>query len=517
MRELQEWYFIKLTIPEGIELTEEEIENILNDLNIKFKYVIESFIIIDKKETNFKSKNEKINLEIIKLLDLKIQRLIDQNELSLKDKTIIMDEYSNDVIITKEIIFEFDIVTSAINEEEIFSLLRKDSDIKINEYSTEAEFLKKTDYAESKYTETPLIHNIRCDNIAVLTLQTMSLNPGIIFMGYMRFSNKTKIILKAFNFEMLKYVFDQFMNSFNNLDIKANLNWERLLSRKISKGYRENHRHIVENDLMKKFLEVSKGIDKDSYFITVLKKLMNAGYLTEDEFSNIPKKGREAKLLSYLNEFKRIKKAEIENDFIWIDPSTGLVFLENSKTDAVRIKEISSSYIERIYAPSPTLLHYIRAYWHQEYIKDIFSNIKNKWNEENFKIEIIEFLVDLQFDLKRTGKPEKESRDIDILVRLKNKAKNIEYIVAVEAKRNGNDVNGVEKDIIKKISAHYSSIFSGFLTIAFFKYPNMDGYKESKVFLSDEDQKILISCIDPDKLEMEEKIIKALIRISEYE
>ena len=47
----------------------------------------------------------------------------------------------------------------------------------------------------------------------------------------------------------------------------------------------------------------------------------------------------------------------------------GINFKENDKGNPERIIELTR--VENIYSPPQHLLHYVRAYWHQDYVEDI--------------------------------------------------------------------------------------------------------------------------------------------------
>lgn len=494
MSQNRKWFFIDLTIPDSIEISEDEIKDVLEEYKCKYKFIIKNSIIFDINEAPPEDKIEQLQDKFCEIVKMKDDYIEDEFELYFYE--------------SEEIIFEFNINNSSLSEEEFLSQLVRIQDSEVEEYDTEHNLLKKIDYAEQTYSKTPLIHNIRCENIAIFTLKT--LNFGVAFIGYMKFSHSMKVTIKAFNFDMLKYLIDKTSELFTDVGWEDNINWKWLLSRKISSGYRENKKHLSKNTLMKSFLTMTKSKDEDGKIRLVLKDLLDKGYLKEEQYSNISNMNN---ITRFLQKYNRVIKNNLVDTSVWVDASSGLIFKENDKGNPERIIELTR--VENIYSPPQHLLHYVRAYWHQDYVEDIFNSVRERINSNENELKVIELLTDLQFDLIRSVKPTRGSRDIDLLIRLKNEKTGREYIVAVEAKRNGHEFNRVKRDIETKISQRYADIFTGFLAVAYFENNGKDS-NQSEVTWGYTDNLInkpCILCVSADKETIEQQIIDALIRI----
>lgn len=443
------WFIAEISVPESFELKEEFIINILEENDTKFKIYVNQTIIFD---INEKPSDE--TLEIIKeSLFNEVKSSSDEN---LEDFDFKTHEW-------EEILFNFTISSKDFTEENFISQLARISDSVIDEYDREEEFLNKVDYAEKHYSRTPLIHNIRCRNIAVFTLKSFPL--GFALIGYMKLKDCIKVTIKAFHYDLLKYLIDNFSETFEeNIIWEDNINWKWLMSRKVSSGYRESKKHITQNPLMRSFLKVTtiKDDEKESMKFT-LDKILSKGYLVESEYQEITSNKNVTK---FLQPYRRLVKQNFPEKGIWIDTSSGLVFDEKNQDDPERIKE--SRKFQTIFAPSQHLLHYIRAYWHQDFVETILRKVQESLNK-NSDLFILELVTDFQFDLKRSGDPSQSSRDIDVLIRVENKIDKSEHIVAIEAKRNASEFNSVKKDIETKISHRYINIFSGFIAVAHFE------------------------------------------------
>ncbi|CAG9623268.1 hypothetical protein [Sutcliffiella rhizosphaerae] len=494
MSQNQKWCFIDLTIPDSIEISEAEIQTVLEEYKCKYKFMIEHTIIFDINEAPPLDKIHQLKDEFIKLVKMKT----DYSE----------DEFDLEFYESEEIIFEFNIKNSSLSEEEFLSQLARIQDSEVQEYDTEYKLLKKIDYAERTYSKIPLIHNIRCENIAIFTLKT--LNFGIAFIGYMNFSHSMKVSIKTFNFDMLKYLIDKTSELFSDVEWEDNINWKWLLSRKISSGYRENKKHLSKNILMQSFLKMSQSKDIDGSISRLLKDLLDKGYLKEEQYLSISNMNN---ITRFLQKYNRVIKNHLTDTNIWVDASSGLIFTENDKSDPERVSELNN--VENIYAPPQHLLHYVRAYWHQDYIEHIFNVVQEKISSSESELKIIELLTDLQFDFIRSGKPTKSSRDIDLLIRMKNVKNDQEYIVAVEAKRNAHEFSRVKRDIATKISQRYANIFTGFLAVAYFDNGRRS-INQNEVMWGHEDnliKKPCMLCVSTDKETLEQQIIDALSRI----
>ncbi|MEX3748286.1 MULTISPECIES: hypothetical protein [Lysinibacillus] len=488
-----QWFLIELTFPDDINICVNDIKRIFEDNIIKYKWIIKSTVILD----NDNAPSEK-----------EIAQLYERFCEYISDKDSIVEEFDLTYYKANEIMFNLDIKDSGMDEEEFISQLARISDSEIEEYDSEANLIKKVDYAEDTYSKKPLLHNIRCENIAIFTLKT--LNLGVAFIGYMKFKDSLKITIKVFNFDLLKYLTENIDNLFKNIEWEDNIDWKLLLSRKVSKGYRENKKHISQNSLMQSFLKMTKSKDNDGKIRFLLKNLLDKGYLTEDNYIEIAKLSN---ITRFIQRYNRIIKNNLRDTSLWIDTSLGVVFKENDRANPERIQQMS--LVENIYAPPQHLLHYIRAYWHQDYVESIFEVVKEKINTNQEDIKIVEMITDYQFDLIRTGQPTKSSRDIDLLLRLRNIKNASEFIIAVEAKRNASEFKSVKNDIVQKISARYADIFTGFVAVAYFEKSG-DELDESIVRWGEDDniiEKTCVLCASNEIDKIEEKIINAINRI----
>ncbi|MGE7114179.1 hypothetical protein [Lysinibacillus sp. NPDC047702] len=486
-----QWLQIKLSFLEDIEIPLNELKKILNKVEISYKYIIKNIIILDSTNNISEQTKQKLTEEINKYLPDTDEGLV---ELEVEQ--------------VSEILFDLEIKNPIIDEDEFVSYLARVSDSEIAEYDNEINLIKKVDYNEENYSKTPLLHNIRCENIAIFTLKTLDL--GIAFIGYMKFRKTLKVTIKVFNFDLLKYLTEEMSSLFDEIEWEDNINWKLLFEREVSQGYREHKKHICQNNLMKSFLTMSKANDDDGKIRLLLKCLLDKGYLNEENYAEIASLNG---ITRFLQKYNRILKNNLGEHNLWIDINLGVVFKERDKSDPERIQELNT--IESIYAPPEHLLHYVRAYWHQEYVESIFKNVKEKINSAENGIEIIEIVTDYQFDLIRTGKPIKSSRDIDLLLRVKNVQQKSEYIIAVEAKRNAAEFSTVRKDITEKISTKYANIFSGFIAVAYFDKGEQD-IEESVVQWGEEEdliEKLCILCSSTEIDLLETKIISAINRI----
>ena len=94
----------------------------------------------------------------------------------------------------------------------------------------------------------------------------------------MKFSHSMKVTIKAFNFDMLKYLIDKTSELFTDVGWEDNINWKWLLSRKFQADI-ERIKTSVKNTLMKSFLTMTKSKDEDGKIRLVLKDLLDKGYL----------------------------------------------------------------------------------------------------------------------------------------------------------------------------------------------------------------------------------------------
>ncbi|MCK0473755.1 hypothetical protein [Halalkalibacter sp. APA_J-10(15)] len=455
--EVKSWLFIEFSVPEGVELEESDVVEILDSLKLKYKFLISQVIVFDSNNKPSIDKVDKLKLMIAQIVLAKYKKSDDESD---------YDEDSLNFLIyeSQEILFSFNIVGEDISDEDFINYLVRIQDGEVINYDKESEFLANVDYEVKHYSPIPLFHNIRCSNIAIFKLRTLSL--GFAIIGYMKINSEFRVTIKAFKYDMLKYIIDNLHKYewIQNVKWENNINWNWLMSRSVPSGYRIAEEHITSNELMKSFLKITKANALEGKMSFVLERLLNKGYLNEKEYIENISSDRE--INKFLSTYHRLISNNFPEKGIWIDPSLGLIFDEKNREDPKRIIENNS--FEKIYAPTYHLLHYIRMFWHQEFVEEVVKKVKEEFNIEHSNYKIINIKTDAQFDLKRDGDPISSSRDIDILIRIKDNRKNSEYIVAIEAKRNADEFGNVKKDIEKKITQRYARIFKAFIMIAYF-------------------------------------------------
>ncbi len=227
--------------------------------------------------------------------------------------------------------------------------------------------------------------------------------------------------------------------------------------------------------LAKKFWKETKNEYYEDELRFILSKLLQNGYLTLDEYNKEFEKpdgtkksiAQQNKISKYFIEYLSLTKSDFKKKYssCLFSVSSGKVYGNaREKSDTEKMYDIKCN---RVYAPSKNLLHYIRAYWHQQFVENIIYKIKEIWGNEEDNFEIIEYIRDKQFDFLNED-PVKTTKDIDILVRVANTRSKEEYIIAIEAKRNLKDYSKEMKDIPKKIDLTYAKTFSGFILIGYF-------------------------------------------------
>lgn len=387
------------------------------------------------------SYEENISDEVIELLKKNITKEIIDNEIEKQELELDEDDlYTLNAYECEETMFSFCINEECETEDDVLNFLTTIGSI--SEYDYEYNHFERYEYPnESKY---PLFHNIRSKNIAIFHID--SLECGIALVGYMVKNNKMYFTIKTFQYDVLDYLIKKFKSCYPQLELTDNLLWNRILSRKVSQGYRPAQSYLINNPLSQQFLKTSKNSDSADNFQYVLKRLLNRGYLKEQEYLHVSKDNNITKFLHpYL-----IYNGKKDNS-IWFGESTGIVYHELDKANPKKIEPLN---LQRVYAPHHDLLHYIRAFWHQNFIEEAIEKVKNEWDVKNYQLRIIDIIVDYKFDFISETKPKRESRDIDCLLRIKNIKNNEEYIISIEAKRNSNEYSGVIKDNKEKFHQH---------------------------------------------------------------
>lgn len=245
----------------------------------------------------------------------------------------------------------------------------------------------------------------------------------------------------------------------------------------------------------------------------MLEKLLNKGYLTEKEFND--EISSEKSINKFFSPYHRLISNNFPEKGVWIDPSLGLIFNERNKNDPKRIEE--NNDFEKIFAPTFHLLNYIRIFWHQDFVQEVVEMVQKEMQAEQSDYNIISSFADLQFDLKRDGEPKSSSRDIDVLLRVKNRKKNTEEIIAIESKRYASEFNTVKKDITQKITQRYAGIFKAFITVAYFN-DNNDVNSEEYVVWGSGDQELkrpLFLCANTNFKGLVSNLKETIIKICE--
>lgn len=417
----------------------------LKNAGLQVKFCSEQIAILNYEENT--------SLEVIEILKNSIKKEIIDNE-NPKQELDEEDLYILNFYDCEELMFSFCINEQCKTEEDVLNFLANIGSV--SEYDYEYNHFDRYEYPNlSKY---PLFHNIRSKNIAIFHID--SLECGIALIGYMIKDNKMYFTIKAFQYDILDYLISKFKLQYSQIELKDNLLWNQILSRKVSHGYRPAQSYLIDNPLSRQFLKTSKSSKSADNFEFVLKELLNKGYLKEKEYLRVSEDNNITKFLHpYL-----IYNGENQKR-MWFGESTGLVYNELDKASPKKIEPLN---LERAYAPHHDLLHYIRAFWHQNFIEEAIEQIKNDWNNNNYQLRILDIIVDYKFDFISETKPKKESRDIDCLIRIKNKESNEEYIISIEAKRNSNEYNSVIKDNREKISLTYAKAFTSFMVVSYF-------------------------------------------------
>jgi len=460
-REAQKWFFIEFSLPQNI-LDENKIEwqvhKILKRSGCIYKYLLSQIVVFDIDNRPEELILNDIEKGIFDYVKATLKHELKENDEDAKEFD---SEFFNfNFYEAQELLFSFEISDVSTLQNDFTNVLARIQDGEVVDYDEECAFLESVDYNEKGYSYNPLFHNIRCKNISVFQLKTLSF--GFAIIGYMHINNRLRVTIKTFKYQMLKHLIDGIKHNvwFDSIVWESNIKWEWLMSRKIGSGYRTTEEHITKNELMQDFLKKTTVEALASDISQVLDKLLNKGYLNEDEFKRV---SSNREISKFLLPYRRLIKNNFPDKGIWIDSSQGLIFNENNKDDPKRIVE--NTKYESIYAPIQHLLHYIRSFWHQDYVEEIIKHVKKASENDGY---VIDYIIDTRFDLLREGQIQKSSRDIDALLSIRNKNNGFEYIIAVEAKRNASEFKSVVKDTKHKIAQLYANIFDGFIVIAYF-------------------------------------------------
>lgn len=456
------WFFIEFSIPEDIEINDVEMEDLLQSIDCNYKYLVNEIIVFDQENKPTDDCMKKIKKSIYTLIQEKMIGM--QEGEFFFDNQDEFEEESFNCYEAEEILFSFFIREDELEESEFINYLARIQDGTVTSYEGESFFIQNFDYEDRHYSSVPFFHNLRCSNLAIFKLETLAY--GFAVIGYMKIKNGMKVTIKVFQYDMLHYILENMAGYdwYKNILWKDNLKWKWLMSRKVSKGYRITESHLGSNELMKSFLNTTKSSELESQNTVVLKKLLDKGFLNSKEYLEL---SLDKSINRFFSSYQRLDKNSFSSNRIWIDSSLGIIFDEKGKEAHKRIEKNNKS--EKIYAPTNHLLHYIRGFWHQDYVEELVKEVQKNLNREQEDSIQIEIYPDFQFDLKRDGNPTKASRDIDVLLLAKNTKTNIDYIIAIEAKKYASEFKTVKKDINEKITQRYADIFDAFIAVTYFE------------------------------------------------
>lgn len=448
--------------------SESRIEERFDAVGYRYK-VEEDAVIIDLSSQDALCKNN-ITSDLEKLIYDDIAPTLEDNFCPVSIKEIKTSEILSNFVMKND-------------GNEIIDILYKSEHLQIlYENQSEQDLIEKIDY--KRISDNYLIHNVRKPNIIISELSSNGI--GLFIVGYLKVDDQIYVTIKAFNFSILKILFDYFKKETNIINVKESLEWKELNYRVVEKGYRESKRHIIENELAKRFLEMSKKDYFKEEFKFILLKLLNKGYLSSEEFSKEEFiKGGKKKTIAdqnqiskFLIEYLLLEESSFKKEFgsCLFSVSSGKIFGNaREKSDTEKFYCIDC---KRVYAPSKNLLYFIRAYWHQQYVGDVLYEIQKIWDEERNILQIKNIERDLKFDFLNE-KPKKPTKDIDLLIRVIHKQTREEFIIAIEAKRNSGDYSKELKQIPQKIDLLYANIFSAFIFISYFD--TMSSEQKSKI------------------------------------
>lgn len=442
-----EWYLLEI-----IRNVDVNLQKTLDEIDAEYRLVAGDIAVFESSNGLNQDKLNELNIKIVR--NLRKENIISNDNEDLDDVFSIADSSK------KEVIFTFYINDESLEDEQLIDFLQIIGFV--YEYAPEHEHFYNLEYKSD--FRTPLIHNIRTQNLAIFLSQRKF---GLSFIGYMKRDNRMFIRIKAFDYDEILALIKEFENTFKEKIIHVdNLAWEYLYSRKFSNGYRITDSLVLENDLTKQFLKTTKNSEFADDFSYTLNLLLKRGYLNEIEYSEISNKKIIAK---FLHPYVRIQKEKLA-DFIWFSNITGKFYNEANYTDPKRIQPYEG---ERIYSLTDDLLYYIRSHWHQKFVEAAVEKVQFIWEQEDSPLIMLNFNTDEQFDFL-SNSVIRATKDIDCLIRVKNKESNNEFIIPIESKRNSNEFKNFEKEIIDKIERRYSSIFSGFIMVAYFNKENSE-------------------------------------------
>lgn len=439
---------------------------------------------------------EDIPQDDITLLENSIKKEIIDNEQTSRE--LDEDDFLNVKLYEcEEIIFSCCIQEECKSEEDLLNFL---STIGIvSEYDLESNHFDRYEY--SSMPKYPLFHNVRAKNIAIFHFN--SLECGMAFIGYMYKDDVMYLNIKTFQYDVLHFIMDNLKKRYKNIVQRDNLSWKWILSRKIpTTGYRPTESYLVEHPLSQQFLKTSKSSESAGNFQFILNKILDKGYLDENEYSKV---SVDKNVSKFLHQYTICEKTNLER--IWIGQATGMVYKELDKADPKRVEPLLN--LKKVYSPHHDLLYYIRAFWHQNFVEDALLKVKEKWDENDNSLKILDIVIDTKFDFISETKPSRMSRDIDCLLRLKNIINNEEYIVSIECKRNSKELSEVIKDNQKKISSTYAKVFSSFLMISYLK--NGEPKKQDTIVWEKSNiEKDLFICVEHNFNDLVENITNTL-------
>lgn len=511
------WYFIN--IKEYIEFDNNKLFDILSsvDLNLEslfeddgnyqfletktiksifehegffYKCILENSIVFDKVNLPEEDILDRIFENINEVLLDKITIYLKQKKvLSKIDGDLLTDslhESLSDIehvpVEKKEIIFHLFIGDNVDWERKDFtSMLVQTNNLRLVDSGKEYELFDLYDYTDNMNMDLyeSIIHDIRCRDISLFALSILN---DYSFIGYMTVNNGLKVVIKSFDYRSIQMILDEIKKSFSDVTYKSDLKWQSLMSRKVSDDdFRKRERSLKYNDGNSNFLKTTKSTEASQANREVIKKLLDKGYIEAKEIEEIEKIPGSQHVLKFLQRYTRVVADNYpeKDDYkgLWFDLTSGRVFKESKdNNDHYQIKFMKHAHFQEIYSVVPSLLSYLKIFWHQDFVACVFDKLKEDINKEGH-LEF-DYISDVQFDLLRSGAPsEVNSRDLDNLIKVRDKETNNEFLIAVEAKLSDEGYAEARKATLTKISRTYLPLFNDFITISYIVDKSKDAIK----------------------------------------
>ncbi len=315
--------------------------------------------------------------------------------------------------------------------------------------------------------------------IEICKFQDSNIDCGIVFIGYTLINNIFEIKIKAFNFKILNNIVTKIVNQFmnHNFIVKSdNLNWLNLIQFII--GENSNFNCNDSDKLLANTLKEFMG----GIFEYLFKQIDTKGYIdlnideSKDEKYEIDiKKDINMKKQLY-GLLKPYLKLPMNNKFIYIhdEPSIDLKDEKNN----------------RIFSFSPRLMQYYQKQWFEDYIGQIISRIKNKY--ENFIIKA--FMRNKIFNFYEDG-DNKHNIEIDWIIDIERDGVN--RTIGIECKKTlaKNSYKETKDKIYNKVVKSGRAVIDGYIIVGYFKelgftedisFSSINQYKPEIIFNENE-------------------------------